>query len=145
MPELSIMQRSNKFQDTLPLTYVTTYVCTQFAIIALTITTIMTYYESSKYPPTIQARNNKNFCNLWNNFYLVFTIKSISKLNRKKTIFPAVLSHSALAPPALPRPHSREREKKASFYCLPSQFFLRIGRARDVCHSINIFAQAHRT
>jgi len=63
MPELSIMQRSNKFQDTLPLTYVTTYVCTQFAIIALTITTIMTYYESSKYPPTIQARN-KNFCNL---------------------------------------------------------------------------------
>ena len=145
MPELSIMQRSNKFQDTLPLTYVTTYVCTQFAIIALTITTIMTYYESSKYPPTIQARN-KNFCNLWNNFYLVFTIKSISKLNRKKK--QSFLLYFRIARWPLPRCHAhiREREKKkASFYCLPSQFFLRIGRARDVCHSINIFAQAHRT
>lgn len=129
MPELSIMQRSNKFQDTLPLTYVTTYVCTQFAIIALTITSIMTYYESSKYPPTIQARN-KNFCNLWNNFYLVFTIKSISKLN-KKTIFPAVLSHSALAPPALPRPHSRERErKKLAFTACRAIFFKNWPRAR---------------
>ena len=116
------------------LLHITMYVVrnyTQFAIIALT--TITNCHDPSKkkknqpsefWPVT---RKLDNFAT-WNNFYLVFTIiyMSVKKTNVSRTF----------ARGSCPRPRPPSREKKASFYCLPSLDLKNLA-TRGVCQSLN--------